>query len=425
MRMAVTAALLLAAFPTGLHAGEPGLWARVADARPAEFERLVRQAKEGLLKTNDLAGAEAGLRAALALDLGDRPGLFEAALLLAEVQAARGESSQAVQTLERAEPLARFAGQQADCWFRLGVERSKLGQYREALASYDRQLALGPAAGTVYANAAELLMALGRLGEAEARYRDAIRADEQSGDRRARDHALALSHYGLAVALDRDEQPAAAREMMGRALALDPNQSTLNLAHQPGSDVFLIPDGEASYYSGLAAEADGRADDAQSSFREFLARQPRSPWANRARAHLATPPGRAAGQGLARRLPPAARRRWRVLAMATISSNGPLPAPLIDAAWKERPPPIEECLAAASPPAGHGTVRALLELDIDARGLVERASVKLPPVVDDGVAGPCMEAAVKVGLSVAMPAHARPTSARIEVLLANGDSGRL
>ena len=37
-------------------------------------------------------------------------------------------------------PRAQLPSQEAGCRFRLGVERSKLGQYAEAVADYDRQV---------------------------------------------------------------------------------------------------------------------------------------------------------------------------------------------------------------------------------------------------------------------------------------------
>jgi hypothetical protein len=286
-------------------------------------------------------------------------------------------------------------------------------------------------------------MALGRMGEAEERYRDAIRVDEQVGDRRAREPDMALSYYGLGVALDRDEQPVAAREMIGRALALDPNGSKLRLAQQPGSDVFFIPEGEVYYYLGLAAEVDGRADDAEAAFREYIAHPPRTQtqsqsrgrWEPRARAHLDAlalslprrAPPRAAGAASSTTSPPPpggvpSRRRWRMLAVATVAAKGPLPAPLIDAAWKHRPPSIEACLAAVEPAAGQDSVRLGFDVEIDARGAVTRVAARLPPPLDAAAAGAgaCMESAIKDGLAVARPEHGKATVARIEVLLSAG-----
>ncbi len=143
------------------------MWQHVADPQRDQFERLVQKARdllaEGVTPSGDrgraplsdrLAACEARLHEALALSPFDFSTLF----LLFEVQSLRGHAADAVATLERAEPLARLPGQKATCWFRLGLERSHLGRYREALASYDQQIALGETEAPAYANAAELLM---------------------------------------------------------------------------------------------------------------------------------------------------------------------------------------------------------------------------------------------------------------------------
>jgi tetratricopeptide (TPR) repeat protein len=412
---------------------EPTFWERVAEPQREKFERLALEARkvlaEGVLAPGEpgraraaepFARAEGLLRQAVALEPFDFATLF----LLAEVESLRGHIADAAATLERAEPLARLPGQKASCWFRLGLERSRLGRYREAVASYDQQLALGETEATAYANVAEVLMALGRLDEAEDRYREAIRIDERVGDRRGREQSLAFGYYGLGVALDRDQQEVAAREAMGRAVAMDPNASFLRLAQQPGGDFSFLPEGDVYYYLGLASERAGNRDDAAAAFQEYLARLPRSPWAARARAHLAAlaPAPGAAAAGAAER-PAPTRRRWRVVAVATVLAQGPILAPEIDATLKQRPPAWEDCFAPFPPPRGHDTVRFAVEVEIDARGTVTRAAAKLPAPYDAGAVGACVEAALRSRLVVARPVHARATTARVEVLLANGDVG--
>jgi tetratricopeptide (TPR) repeat protein len=398
-------------------------WERASNPEREKFERLFSEA-EGLLTGGDaaalraglpadkLARAEALLREALAL----RPDEFRALFLLADVQSLAGRSAAAVATLERALPRAQLPSEEAACWFRLGVERSKLGRYAEAVADYDRQVALGESDGTVYANSAEILMALGRLGEAEDRYREAIRVDEQSLDRRSREHGLALSYYGLGVALDRDEQPIAAREMIARALALDPTQANLTIAQQPGSDVFFIPDGDVFYYVGLTAEVAGRADDAEAAFREFLSRLPGSRYARRARAHLeARAVIGAAGGGS--RLQPAAGAALRIVATGTVLARGGVPAPLVDAAFRAQPRLLDACLDRAPATGVRDSVRVAVELDLDGHGAVTRATVKAPAPLDAGFAR-CAEAAIKDGLRVSRPPRPRPSHARVEMILA-------
>src|SRR6185295_5597707 len=106
---------------------------------------------------------------------------------------------------------------------------------------------------------------------------------------------------------------------------------------------------------------------------------------------------------------------------ATVAAHGPLPAPLIDAAWKHRPPPIEACLGAIEPLAGQDSVRVAFDVEIDAHGAIARIAAQLPsPLVG---ARACVEEAIKRGLVVARPEHARTTAARIEALLAVGTAG--
>src|SRR6185295_8595870 len=102
------------------------------------------------------------------------------------------------------------------------------------------------------------------------------------------------------------------------------------------------------------AEVAGRPGDAEAAFREFVARLPKSPWAARARGHIEA---LSAGGRAAR----PARVPWRVIASGTVLASGPVPAPLIDAAWRDRPQILDGCLdlaaaaAAAGPPAARAT----------------------------------------------------------------------
>jgi hypothetical protein len=262
-------------------------------------------------------------------------------------------------------------------------------------------------------------MAEGRLGEAQARYRDAIAvaAGRSAGyaDRLARSQDLARAYFGLAVALDRDDRLIAAREAVRRGLDQDPTMVVLSSAIAPAGELpAIIPDGEAFYYLGLAAEADGRASYAESSFREFLARAPGGRWARAAARHLGARPATEPRQGEARRV--GAEKKARVVAVGTTYASGGLAAPLIDAGWRAHPALLDECLAGARIGGG---ARVAIEIEIDAHGNVARATVKVPPQLDDAFAR-CTEAAVKSQLRFAAPVKGQPTIARTEILLAPG-----
>jgi tetratricopeptide (TPR) repeat protein len=185
--------------------------------------------------------------------------------------------------------------------FEEGIILSRLGRWEEALAAYDRALArtlvdapaLFPLSvvdeiqresdGRLHTNAAETLMAVGHLSEAIARYR---LADELLPRSAPLERKLAL--VGLAVALDRDGQGGAAEEAMGRVLDLDPLAAALH-----DDAVFFEPVGDLHYYVALAHETAYRRwsapldrDRALAAWRRYLAAQPTSRYAARARARL-------------------------------------------------------------------------------------------------------------------------------------------
>jgi Tfp pilus assembly protein PilF len=367
--------------------------------------------------TSVCASPEAPLWARVAAASQPKPAEELAALIaLVDADEEAGRPAAAAAALERALPRLRGA-EQTGAWFRLGVVRSKLGRYREASVAYGAAVASGAADPAVYANFGEVLMADGRLADAQARYRDAIGAANEmsTADKRARSQDLALGYYGLAVALDRDEQTVAAREMMQRALANDPASAVLKIASQPGGDLFFVPDGDVFYYLGLAAEVEGRGVDAEAAFREFLARTPQSRWARAAQAHL----GIKKGSGGARATG-GARAALRIAAHGTVLTAGAMPAPLIDAAWRDQLPILDECLDVVRAPPGK-TLRVAIELSIDERGKVTQATAKLPEGMDARF-GACLEKAGRQRLRLPEPPRPRRTNARTEFVLSSPSS---
>jgi hypothetical protein len=119
-----------------------------------------------------------------------------------------------------------------------------------------------------------------------------------------------------------------------------------------------------------------------------------------------------------------------VVASGTVLASGGIPAPLVDAAWRERPQLLVPCLepaalALAGQPATRAPIRLALEIELDGRGAVTRVVAKAPPPLDDKFAR-CAEAAVKDGLRVTPPSgRGRPTRARLELVVANGEPGGL
>jgi tetratricopeptide (TPR) repeat protein len=334
-------------------------------------------------------------------------------------------------------------------WFVAAVERTSEGRYAEAAAAYGAALAAGAVAPAVYANLGEVLMADGQLAAAEACYRDAVAVASSSpniptstwgaqrfDDPRARAQDLVLAYLGLAVALDRDGQTRAAREMMQRALALDSTTSVLAVAELPNADLFFVPAGDVYYYIGLARSVAGRREEAADAFHEFLARQPGSRWSARAEGHLAAlggaPAGGSRGSPSAPTSPasptspswPEHRRPRgpRVVAVGTVLSTGGSVAPLIDAAWREQAAILDDCLGGAPElAAARVPVRLAAELTIDGHGRVSTVVIKLPPVAQAWPSGPalsaCLERAIKTRLRLPPPPDRRQTRARTELLV--------
>ena len=166
----------------------------------------------------------------------------------------------------------------ADTLFRRSLLHTKLGgveSFRAAIADYDAQLRLldsGATApdqmATVLSNAAEIHMALGDIDAAIELYQSSLEFNAQP-----------LYAYGLAVALDRDDQGGRARELMGRY-----RYSQIPLDN-PG--VFFVPAGDENYYKALGNETLGDWESALKYYENFLRYQPKSPYAPRAKEHIA------------------------------------------------------------------------------------------------------------------------------------------
>jgi len=171
------------------------------------------------------------------------------------------ECAEAVEVLRQGRAQDAFRLDERGFSFELGIVLSRLGRFQEALAEYDRGARLEtfdtPAwyAENHYAeerrhsrailngNAAESLMALGRLEESIARYR---RAEELSSPG---EEEWELAEWGLGVSLDRDGQGDKAKEAVERALSVDPAMQRLRSEH-----VFFEPPGDVDYYLALGHE---------------------------------------------------------------------------------------------------------------------------------------------------------------------------
>jgi len=190
-----------------------------------------------------------------------------------------GDSRRAVDAWEQVRRLDPHYLHDPDMAFKLAIELSRLGQFRRAVSEYDRCLSYHDELSrrdVVLGNSAEAAMGAGLLDDAIRRYRLALAAP-------AYDPASTALHlFGLAVALDRDDQIHAAREVMRRALVIDPHRASM----ESERGVFFVPEGDRLYYDALALEVAGQPAPARAAFEAFLTTLPQSPYAGRARAHL-------------------------------------------------------------------------------------------------------------------------------------------
>jgi len=145
-----------------------------------------------------------------------------------------------------------------------------LDDYKESL----RRSMIGAGSDTLqitYGNMAETYMMLGRLDDAIDPYRQALRYGSANG-----------TLYGLAVALDRDEQGAKAREIMR---ALGPSAYVHFVEDVRNGQSFYVPDGEVYYYLALAEEALGRPEVAILDWDRFIRSGAHPEFAPRAKAN--------------------------------------------------------------------------------------------------------------------------------------------
>jgi tetratricopeptide (TPR) repeat protein len=198
-----------------------------------------------------------------------------------------GVCEQAIAELEKARSLDSDGLQAEKIASELGIVLSRIGRFDDALVEYDRALKrVDPerllsrwdehgGQAILYGNSAETLMALGRLDQAIARYRQARDASEAGG------LEWQLSNWGLGVALDRDEQAEAGRQAIKKALERDPA-----LAQLSSDGVFFEPAGDKFYYLALGHEVAGDRSDAINAWKAYLGSSLSPRFARRARAHL-------------------------------------------------------------------------------------------------------------------------------------------
>jgi tetratricopeptide (TPR) repeat protein len=163
--------------------------------------------------------------------------------------------------------------------FRRALLHTKMADeanWKLAIADYETLLArtdlnaLDPGnAATWLANLAETYMMVGRLGDAIDTYQRALDFANQP-----------LYGYGLAVAYDRDDQGALAREIMLSYAQGD------RLRSLSDDGIFFVPEGERHYYLALGAEALGDLELARQHYQRFIDSGAHPGFQARAHQHL-------------------------------------------------------------------------------------------------------------------------------------------
>lgn len=252
------------------------LWDRVLYDRWEKADRLTQEAEQLLAKRN-FAEAAARLEEALKV----RP--YAAALWfgLGTVHSLSGRYGACVEALARCRKLDSTFRPSLVA-FRMGLCLSLSGRVAAGTREYQKVSPGQSVSGEIVNwNLGDNHMALGRLTEAVAHYREALRYNP--GRR--------VLHFALAVALDRQGHRQAADRRMKRALQLDPKGKALD-----SGDIIWLPAHDHHYYRALRHQVAGERAQALAEWQRFLKAAPRGPWAwgirRRAEALRARPLGR-------------------------------------------------------------------------------------------------------------------------------------
>jgi tetratricopeptide (TPR) repeat protein len=328
---ALAALLAAAALPAA--AGPRTVWERAAgpDTGEASYRALMAkgdQLVERAAEQVNLGETQAGRANNLALRAADayekaaalRPRAAEPHFRAAEVLYAHfvGDNDRlggdlvkpaerAIAHWDRFEKLAARDPRMSEMLFRRSITLTKLGgipNYKRAAADYDAALRLEDAASAdprqvalLLSNAAEIHMASGDIEGAIDLYSDSLDYFPKE-----------LYGYGLIVALDRDGQATKALEMMQ---AYGYNHEVLFPNPRTEDPPFFVPDGDVHWYQSIGMESKGDYQSALNHMQQFLAFQPKSPYAARARERIKALEGklrRAKGKKPARAVAPEAER---------------------------------------------------------------------------------------------------------------------
>lgn len=120
-----------------------------------------------------------------------------------------GQYDDAIESYERA---LRISPEDEGTWLALGQTQSEQGQTERAIQTYKRALRVRPESAPTYLAMGDAYQTLGRLDLAIGNFRECVRYDPDS----------AKGWYGLAVAYHLDRQPGRREEALQRLRRLEP-----------------------------------------------------------------------------------------------------------------------------------------------------------------------------------------------------------
>lgn len=240
----------------------PSAWDRAEDPAEGERYKLHLRAVEDLHPPRE-AAPNMTLRAMLAQHA---RGMLEQASAatspdlrlrfdLAEAYERLKDYGRVIEVLEPALAVAPRDASSADAWWQIALAYANVDRTREERDAYDVFLSI--AVGEVLTarlNRAEAEMRLGNLEEAVAGYRDVLERAETRALAQEDWITLVLARWGLAVALDRNGDPASAEHEAFLAAEQDPDERIIG----DEESVFFVPRYERDWYFGL-----GRAEHAK------------------------------------------------------------------------------------------------------------------------------------------------------------------
>ncbi len=291
----VTTWLLCAARPSHAQGHPPGVWERAADPARQREDIVYRRAEVHMAAASrqnlfsPMWQEHLGI-AFQALEDGHADNAADVRLrfVFGEVAEQLHLYERAARALESALRDAPDDPSATQAYFALGICYAKLNRAEEEIAAYDeyiRRETHPGRRGNALSNRAEAQMLLGRMSAAISDYRGSLRIDPES----------VLTHWGLAVALDRSGDAPGGLAEAKIAITYDPLDQRIS-----SQDVFFMPEYDKYWYEGIGAIAHAQQIDdpatsilwwetAVAKWAEYVALATADdPWVRLAKAHQAS-----------------------------------------------------------------------------------------------------------------------------------------